>query len=389
MKATDIAFAFTGDLHRNIRALKQLRSLSEGGYSVKVFHLGGNAAPTDLPPHVSEQVVAVEQDRGFRYFRNLETAFKAALLAHSARLFHASDLYTLEACADAARRQESLYSFDSRELYAHVAATRGRPWVRWWWSRLERRLLPGSACTFAVSDGIADYLERKYDIGRPVVVHNVPERSTEPTDHSSLVPAQTMPIVLDDRGIASHVPIVVHLGQMKKDRGCEQLILAMEHVSSAHLVFLGYGPIERDLKKLVASRRLSGKVHFLPPVGPREVRTALTGATIGVTMLEDTCLNHRYALPNKLFDYMSAGLPVLASNLDEVARVVRGHDLGRTADPQDPLDIAAAITGMVSHPDLPKWSKNSLAAAETFSWENASQPFMQEINRVLPPASSP
>ena len=128
---------------------------------------------------------------------------------------------------------------------------------------------------------------------------------------------------------------------------------------------------------------LQSRVHFVPPVGPREVQAALRGATVGVTMLEDTCLNHRFALPNKLFDYIRAGLPILGSNLVEVAQVVQQNTLGRTADPSDHRAIAPVMNEMKRSPDLPIWSKNASALSETFSWENASQAFMQEMNRIL------
>lgn len=384
MDATDIAFVIAGDLHRNIRALKQLRSLSDGGYTVKSYHLGGSASQTKLPDGVTEEVVTVPAGSGPRYFNRLHRAFDAALSGHSARLYHASDLYTLAACARSAKRRSVLYSFDSRELYAHVAATSGRPWVRWWWTHLERRLLPGSACTFTVSESIADHLASTYHIPKPVLVHNVPEADAQSTLPGG--PDRTMAQLLDDRGYASNVPVLVHLGQMKKDRGCRQLILAMKYVPKAHLVFLGYGPEEVKLKELVASTHLYDRVHFIPPVGPRAVRTALQGATMGVTMLEDTCLNHRYALPNKLFDYIHAGLPVLSSNLKEVAAVVRTFEIGRSADPSDPEDIGRVINDMLNDPNRDLWRENALVAAETFSWDKATQHFIQEINRVLRPS---
>jgi len=189
--------------------------------------------------------------------------------------------------------------------------------------------------------------------------------------------------LLGDRGLPSHVPILVHLGQMKKNRGCENLILAMKLVPKAHLVFLGFGPLEVKLRELVASNNLQSSVHFLPAVPPRAVHTALKGATIGVTMLEDTCLNHRFALPNKFFDYIHAGLPILSSNLKEVAALVEQYELGLTTDPSDPNGIAQAINQMIDSPSLTDWGQNAVRTSETFSWDKATQRFMHEINRIF------
>lgn len=393
MSPTDIAFLMAGDLHRNIRALKQLRSLSESGYTVKTYHLGGSASKTVLPQGVVEEVVSVPPGRGPQYFKKLNRAFSHAVSLHSASLYHASDLYTLEAASKGAHRAQARYSYDSRELYAHVAATKRRPWVRWWWARLEGRLIQHASCVFTVSDSIADHLASTYRIPRPIVVHNVPEETpasnpdpNPPNPPVGHVPGQTMRNLLEDRDLASNARVLVHLGQMKKDRGCENLIRAMQSVNKAHLVFLGYGPLELKLKELVGSLRLHDRVHFIAPVPPRSVHMALSGATIGITMLEDTCLNHRFALPNKLFDYLKVGLPVLASNLKEVSRVVSDHQCGMVVDPSSPADIARGINTMLESEHLPAWSTNARTASETFSWVKATQRFIQEINRVITPS---
>jgi glycosyltransferase involved in cell wall biosynthesis len=162
----------------------------------------------------------------------------------------------------------------------------------------------------------------------------------------------------------------------------------MPSVRKAHLVFLGFGPLELKLKELVGALRLHDRVHFIAPVPPRAVHIALTGATIGVTMLEDTCLNHRFALPNKLFDYLKAGLPVLSSNLTEVKRVVDLHECGMVVNPASPEDIANGINTMIDSPLLSIWAENARTASETFSWDKATQRFMLAINRVLTPSKS-
>ncbi|MBT6580475.1 MAG: glycosyltransferase, partial [Bacteroidetes Order II. Incertae sedis bacterium] len=178
--------------------------------------------------------------------------------------------------------------------------------------------------------------------------------------------------------------LIAHIGQMKKDRGCEQLVLSMKQVPDAHLVFLGYGPIQPELERLTAEHSLSERIHFLPPVPPRAIQNALVGVSIGITMLLDTCLNHRYALPNKLFDYIRAGVPVLGADLVEMRRVIKRYDIGQTADSNDPNQISKALKSMLNSEDLSKWSANALTATETFTWSNASQRFLGLINQAVP-----
>ena len=100
-------------------------------------------------------------------------------------------------------------------------------------------------------------------------------------------------------------------------------------------------------------------------------------------MLEDTCLNHRYALPNKLFDYVHAGIPVLGADLDEVRSIIARFDIGQTADPSDPDSIAAALRTMMHEELQQRWRSNLPQAAETFTWESASQGFLDGMALAL------
>ena len=104
------------------------------------------------------------------------------------------------------------------------------------------------------------------------------------------------------------------------------------------------------------------RIHFHPPVAPDRIRSAIRSADVGVTMLQDSCLNHRYALPNKLFDYVAAGLPVLGADLTEVKRVVTEHDLGLTVDPSDPGQIAKGLESMMDANRQQEWRENALKA---------------------------
>jgi glycosyltransferase involved in cell wall biosynthesis len=180
--------------------------------------------------------------------------------------------------------------------------------------------------------------------------------------------------------------IILHQGQMRDDRGCSYLVQAMQHVTGAALIFLGDGPLKPALVQLTRELDLSEKVHFHPPVPPDQLLSLTAGATLGVTLLEDTCLNHRLALPNKLFEYLMAGLPVLGSNLPEIRSVVEAKNVGLVVDPADPEALADTLQRMVDdHEARNNWSANTQTVFETFSWEQASQVFTQTYRTLLSP----
>jgi len=125
------------------------------------------------------------------------------------------------------------------------------------------------------------------------------------------------------------------------------------------------------------------RVHLLPPVLPDELLAVTASADVGLVLLEDTCLNHRLALPNKLFEYLAAGVPVLASDLPELRRVVETYRVGCVVDPANPGALAAAMRRLVEDAALRRHlAANTDAAFVAHSWAHRA-PLFQEAYRNL------
>ncbi|GAB5519105.1 MAG: glycosyltransferase family 4 protein [Rhodothermales bacterium] len=374
--STDILFALTGDVHRNSRALKQLRVFGAMGLHTTVLTLGDGPAPPNLP-NTRLISVALPPARGPRHFWNVHQTFARHAEQVTARVYHASDLYVLPALNRARQRRQPTAKlvYDARECYPHVASTVGRPWVTAVWKRVERRALRHADAVFTVSDSIADWMVATYGIRRPQLLHNVPAYQAVPPTND----------LREQLGLTDDTPIILHQGQMRKYRGCAWLVEAMAHVHDAHLVFLGRGLLQLELAARAEALGLSARVHFLPPVPPDALLPVTASADIGVTLLEDVCLNHRYALPNKLFEYLMAGLPVVASALPECRRVVEAHGVGHIVDPTDTAQLADTLRIMLAERVLWRQRVNQHVTTvfETFSWEMASQRLTETYTTLL------
>lgn len=355
----DVVFAMTGDVYRNARALKQVHSLTRLGLRTMVLAVEGTTMRGGLPDGVQVRTMPLPTGRGPAFFRDIHRGMSDMLRVVNARHVHASDLYVLTACSRRAHELGARLSYDARELYAHVAATARRPWVSWVWRMVEGRSIRKANTVFTVSDHIADHLRDTYGIRRPLVVHNVPDRR--------LIHPEGVSTVRERLPGIGNAPLVLHLGQMRASRGLSHLIRAMTHFPEGHLVFMGYGLHEKVLTAERDALGLSDRIHFLPPVAPADVVMASRDADIGVTLLEDTCLNHRYALPNKLFDYFEAGLPVVASDLPEIAAVLASHDAGLTADPADHAALGSTLAQAVS--ESTRLKAGAERASKAFTWE--------------------
>lgn len=364
--SVDVVFGLVGDIRFNARALKQLDALSELGCRALALGVTEEALSYEFTPAIEVRLLKKPEGRGPLFFRQVHLLMKAAVEGQRAQVYHASDLYTLTAMQRAAQSRGARLVYDARERYPYVASTVGRPWVSWVWEMVERRGVRKADAIFTVSESIASHISATYNIDLPTVLYNVPPlQSVERND--------TLRALLH---IGSEKTILLHQGKMQKDRGCALLIQAMQAVNDAALVFLGDGPLRPQLEDEVERKGLGGKVHFLDPVAPKDLLRYTASADIGVTLLEDTCLNHRYALPNKLFEYLMAGTPVLASDLPEIEHVVTTHDVGRVVYPEDPSVIANVLNEMIAAPDLrQKWAANAPKVFETFNWEMASENF--------------
>ena len=366
MESTDIVFALTGNLRHNSRALKQIRLLRSIGLTVKVLALDAQAATATLAEGVQLCTLKRPAGTGPRFFWEVHRTFSQAVHTLSARVFHASDLYCLRAMRQGADRSRGKLVYDARELYPHVASTAGRPWVRLFWQRAERRDIHAADAVFTVSDRIANHLAKSYGLEQPLVLHNVPEPQTA-------TPSRTL---RKRAGVNPGAVVLLHQGSIQKSRGCFLLLDAMRKVRDAVLVFLGDGPLKPELVRKTREYGLEKHVRFLDPVPPDELLSATADADLGITLLEDTCLNHRYALPNKLFEYLMAKVPVLASDLPEIRDVVNRFQVGRLVNPSKRHELVSAIQECVDTVSLRhQWQANIPPVFETYSWLIASQRF--------------
>ncbi len=135
-----------------------------------------------------------------------------------------------------------------------------------------------------------------------------------------------------------------------------------------------------QLQSLITRERVADKVKLLPAVPYAELLDWTASADIGLTLFSrDYSLSIRYCLPNKLFEYLMAGLPVLSSSLDGIEAIIRAYDVGQVVPSLTPADVGAAINALLADRDaLARMSQNALRAArEEFNWERESARMLQ------------
>ena len=371
--APHVVFALVGDVRASSRALRQFRALAELGCRVGALTFGPPAVPDKVAEGVRLHVLPRPAGRGPLFFWQAHRLFRREALARPAAVYHASDLYVLPALAVATRRHGSRLVLDARELYPHVDATARKPWARWAWSALEHRFLPRTDAVLAVNDSIADRMAATYGIERPVVTRNVPERQHVPRTDA----------LRERLGIPAGQRIVLYQGLVRAGRGLERLVDAMRDVPEAALVVIGDGPTKRALQRQAADV-LGDRAHFLPHTPPGDLLHLTASADLGVHVPEPITLSIELALPNKLFEYLMAGLPVVVADIPEMRRVVERFDVGLVVDPYDRDGLAAALRRALSDETArARWRANAPTVFETFRPEQDKERLQAVYRRLL------
>jgi glycosyltransferase involved in cell wall biosynthesis len=380
-------------LHKSVefdsRVRREASALAEAGHRVTVLELApvapsasGGVARLDgferrscLPP------AWMRRRLPFHLYR---LAFLAWFVGGVARLrpdvVHAHDAAMLLPGVVGAKVSGALLVYDSHELATSVPY-RERAWA-WFVATIERLVVPRCAGVITVSDGIAERLRQRYRLrDRPTVVRNVTalrplaqDRAVSPSGDRDRPESQ------DGRGLRARIgataetPLVLHQGAPAPDRGCESLIAAVGHLPGVHLAFLGDAEPGYDavLRRVARAHAVQDRVSFLPSVPLEQLLAQTAQADVGVTLLQDTCENHRLALPNKLFEYIAARVPVVASALPETRNLVERHGVGWCVPPGDQTALADTLSLALSRRRDPALYARLADAAAELSWERES-----------------
>jgi len=360
------------------RVEKEVRTLIGGGYRVTVVADPGPG----LPVHEVRDGASVERvaQRGTLIPGIRFLLHQLRLARHLRRrrpdILHAHDTNALVPVTLAAVSLRRPFVYDAHDLWTE-RPRRGRGRVYWalsqaWLRLVERICIPLATATITVSPPIVEHLRSKFNLDRVDLVANYPDWSG-PVDRLEL---RSLPG--GDR-IDPEQPVVLYLGGLMAARGLEQLIDAVALVPGVQLVFLGQGAHAEPLRARVERSGLEERVHVLPPVPPGDVIGAASTADLGVSPIVDSCLNYRYSLPNKLFQYMAAGIPVVASDFPQVRDVVEGSGAGLVVDTADPESIAHGIVRVLGDPTAARGmgERGRDAVAERLNWTTSARTLLE------------
>ncbi|HXG46765.1 MAG TPA: glycosyltransferase [Methylomirabilota bacterium] len=358
-----IVMLVQSNLHVDPRVQREAKALATAGFRVTVICPAWSPDQTaceriDWGDGVRFRILPARAGRFVLRFPHLfGRAILRAALAEDAWAYHAHDLDMALMALLAAARKQAACVCDWHEWYSENVSY--DPWTgqyrphhffkRRIYQMMERCAVHSATAVVTVCQSIADGLATRYQSPKPIgIVRNIPEMEQ--------VVASASPQNLRKRlGIAPGQRIFMYQGGLGPSRNLEPVIQAMRYVRGAALVIRGpgyedYGEIYLELAK---SLKVADRVFCLPPVPSTRVVVEARAADAGIwTLLANVGLNFKLALPNKVFEYIAAGVPLLVANLPEVRRLVDEFEIGLCFEPDDPRSIAACMNRFIADPGL-------------------------------------
>lgn len=353
------------------RVHRMAESLAGEGYAVRLTgrRLGDCLLLTDLPFPVRRFQMVFTGGPLFYAFYNLRLFFYLLFLKRPALLV-AVDLDTLPANYLVGRLRRIPLLYDSHEYFTEVPELVDRRGVKRFWERIERRIVPKLQYAMAVSNSIAEVYTEKY--GTPFVTVRNLARSYTPEPYPDF-----------HKNYASKYKII-YQGALNIGRGIELMIDAMAQMEDAVLFIAGDGDIRNELERKVEKLGLRDRVVFTGRLFPGELQRITPQCDLGLSLEEDLGLNYRMALPNKVFDYIQARIPVLCSNLPEMSAIVHSYRVGEVCISREPHQLANQLTGMLQDGDARKqWECNLERAAEELCWEREEQKLLGLVRSAM------
>jgi len=351
------------DLNTDQRVDKMCSTLTSLGFDVLLV---GRKKSDSLPLEKREyrmHRMRLTFEKGPLFYAEYNIRLFLLLLSRRTDILISNDLDTLLANYLASRIRGKPLVYDTHEYFTETPEVINRPFVRNTWKRIEKWIFPRLKHVFTVNESLAAIFSKKYGV-EVKAVRNVPRKRKHTSVRSRKelgLPADKPVILLQGAGINIH-------------RGAEELVKAMQYLDNVLLLIVGGGDVMPELHRTADELNLNDRVRFIPKQPYEKLLEYTANADLGLTLDKDTNPNYRYSLPNKLFDYIHAGIPVLASPLTEVKKIIEHYDAGVLISQHEPRHIAEKISELLSdEKKISLMKENARRAAKELCWENEIQ----------------
>ena len=364
--AKRVVVTVISDLATDQRVHKVCQTLHDDGYQVTLIGSKRKGSLSLNKRDYSTRRINMVFQKNFLLYAEFNTRLFFRLLFTRADIFLGNDLDVMPATWLAARLKRRPVVYDTHEYYMAMAGLDNKPLISKVWKRIESFIFPRVQYIYTICDSFCTLYKRDYNKDLKTV-RNLPYLHIKETgDYAELlekinrdIPKDKFLILFQGAGINQH-------------RGAEELVLAMKWLDPGklHLLIVGGGDIFSSIEHLILTEGLSGIISVIPKLPFEALRQVTRQAQLGLSIDKPDNINHRYGLPNKIFDYLHAGVPVLVSRLVEIEKIVNQYQVGSFIETHEPKHIASCIEKIYLDPtQLDIWKANTEHVRQHLNWE--------------------
>lgn len=352
MSQKKIIVSVSNDLSNDQRVHRICNSLVSFGYDVTVLgRERKNSREIENRTYKTKRFRLLF-NTGMLFYACLNFRLFIFLLFNKFEYLLANDLDTLLSNATASLLKGKKLFYDSHELFTEVPELEGKTAKKSVWLAIEKLCFKKIYKAYTVCTPIAEYYNNKYSINMKVI-RNLPVKRE----------------LLNNYETRSN--ILIYQGALNKDRGIDIMIKAMKYLDNCKLIIAGKGDLENQLKKLSKDLNLIEKIEFVGNLDFDALFQKTCTAKLGLSIEQGQSLNYRFALPNKIFDYIQAEVPIISSDLPEMKKIIEKYKVGISVQVKDEKILSSIITELLNdRQKLNSLSKNCSLASKELNWEN-------------------
>ncbi|MGK9476996.1 glycosyltransferase [Melioribacter sp. OK-6-Me] len=355
-----ICIAFLGNYKHDSRITNLSSSLRSEGHHVDIISFDWFGIESDI---IRNDAVIFKLHRGenrLLFYFDFAIKLLSKLFSTHADIYFAEDIYTLPFVYWAARLRNSKVYYNSRELYPFIGGLTKRPILQWIIRQIEKFFIKKVDLVLTTGELDSEFLHNYYGISNTLVIRNIPlyKKPDRKIEIKKLynIPKENM--------------IILYQGMLLDGRGLGYFIKELSKLDRVTLLILGEGEKKAYFKRLAEEYSVENKIIWGGFIEQTDLINYTAAADAGLCLIENISISYYHALPNKLFEYIMAALPVICSNLPQMKKIVTQYRVGEIVYIEKGESVADIIYKWLDNPPLlHDYRKNCLRAAEELNWQ--------------------
>ena len=355
-----VSICYLGNPDYDTRVNNLYESLVKNGYKVNVIGFDWRNENSQISTGAKTIYRLRKTKFSLLFYLRFAVLLSKWLLKSKSYFYFAEDVYTLPFVTFFAGLKGAKVIYNSRELYMSLAGLRNKPRIQKGIAAIEKMFIHKTSVVLTTGDMDTEYIKKYYNIKNVYTIRNLPNLS-QPDNIVDLREKYNLP---------GNCKILLYQGVLFEGRGIGVIIKLLKQLEGFVFVLLGIGEYQNKYEKMAEEYGVSERVIFAGAIEQGELKNYTAGADIGVSLIENISESYYYALPNKLFEYIMAGLPVIVSDLPQMKKVVEGYNVGAAIDIEDEERIIDVVKQIACEEEkYNKFKNNCASAAEELNCE--------------------